>query len=237
MFLVPGLTGAFMVVFTLLDRDPYGTTFNVLAGLGMMAFGPLCLGLLGLLRPYALRKWERRHGELAAIIDGKAEAGRFLGAFSLVGTYGGMPVEYRVLTSQDVTNPYDAHVRMLTMATGAGGKDWMLLYGSKKRTLSEMLLDVADLEHLGAHSRSWHVRTEDEALERRLLDWGVIERVQKLAAQRPPLVAYKAKEGSLSCATPIRSGEFNHPASPDRFKAWLALLADLAEVNKRVNVG
>ncbi len=196
----------------------------------LIVVGSLSLGfcLVYVARYFLVRKWKRLHGELAGVIDGKTKAGRFFGAPKLIGTYNGVPVELKVLSKEDVSNAYKGNARILTMIPGGSGKDWVAYYGAKK-TLARNLLN------LSGGPKSWRIDTEDEVLKRRLIDAGVIATLQSWPDH--PLIDYKAKEGSLSYVTLVKDHDFYSLPSPDQFKTQLALLADLSEINKRVNAG
>lgn len=157
----------------------------------------------------ANNRYGKLWGPLAALINGKAQSSR------LAGTYRGMPVAARITGGGEDT-PYYYE---LTMTPGPSPQDWSLGFTGEK--------------FLGSGAKAWRVRSKDDGLQRRLTDAGAPLVVQNIVGQ--PDITFKGKNGILIYRTQT-NGAFDLPTA-DQFKAQLDLLAQLSELNGKVNSG
>ncbi len=168
--------------------------------------------LIVLLAVVIARRRRNVYGKLWApllpLVNGSARDSR------LSGTYRRMPVTARIAGSGDENPSYHYE---LTLTPGAAAGDWALSHTGEK--------------FLGTGTKTWRVKSKDDALRLRLTEAGAVGAIQNWASQ--PEITYKSKSGALHYWQRVE-GMYSVP-SPEEFQAQLDLLARLAEINREAN--
>ena len=146
--------------------------------------------------------------QVSAIIGGTRHRAK------LIGSYEGRPVEVFI---QDEGYEMTSYRYYLIMKVPMRGYDWTIDYG--------------EFSFLNP-TKSWHIKSGDEAIRQRLREAGAVELVEQ--DRWRPKVRYRADRGTLEYARFVV--EADSVPAPDEFKAQLDLLARLADMNEELNV-
>ncbi|GAC1301874.1 MAG: hypothetical protein NVSMB19_10480 [Vulcanimicrobiaceae bacterium] len=168
-----------------------------------------------------VRMSKKKFGDASAallpLIAGTANADK------LTGTYCGKSVTAHLLRqveSGGTDGDRDvAYYFVTSLTAGPGHANWSLVYTGDAL--------------MGLGTKSWHIRTKDEALKQRLTEAGALDAVARLGDHKPE-IAYGANDGIVSATSP-RSYRKTYPDAA-AFKNTLEALAALADCNVRANV-
>jgi hypothetical protein len=168
--------------------------------------------LIGLGAAAQLRKSRNIYGKLwgplTPLVKGSARDSR------LIGTYQGLPIAARIGGDGGETPSYFYE---LTATPGPAPQDWALSFTGEK--------------FLGTGTKTWRVKSKDDALRQRLTDAGAAAAMQ--AWSRQPEITFKGKNGTLHYWEKAE-GMYDLP-SVEAFQAQLDLLTKLSAMNRQAN--
>jgi hypothetical protein len=98
------------------------------------------------------------------------------------------------------------------------GTDWNATYGPER------------FRDIFGGKETWHLRTENAALEQALLRFGLLEELARWGTY--PRISYSARRRTLSLEEDLLGSGM---PTPEHFRSRLALLARLAQLNEEVN--